>query len=53
MNDSTIRWDLFWKAVDAQNSAALDQWLSRWAFADDAVRLSMRRSIQNGNSFRS
>lgn len=48
MNDTTIRWDLFWQAAGKQDSAGLDQWLARWVFADDAVRLSMRPSTRNG-----
>ena len=40
MNDSFIRWHLFWQAVSNQEPARLDEWLARWVFADDAVRLS-------------
>lgn len=48
MNVCIIGWDLFWEASNKQHSAGLDKWLDRWVFADDAVRLSMRPTIQGG-----
>src|ERR1700741_1514298 len=46
MNDALIRWHLFWQAVSNQEPARLDEWLARWVFADDAVRLSRKRNTE-------
>jgi hypothetical protein len=42
MKISVIAWHLFWEAVRNQRVGNLDQWLRRWVFDDDGVRLSMK-----------
>ena len=51
MKVSLIAWRLFWEAFDKQDLAGLDEWLGRWIFTDDGVRLSMRTQLlKTGNS---
>jgi hypothetical protein len=38
--------------VNKQEPAHLDKWLARWVFADDAVRLAMKRNTQDGGPSR-
>lgn len=42
MRIAEIDWPLFWEALERLEPAARDHWLSRWVFADDAVKLSLR-----------
>ena len=42
MKIAEIDWPLFWQAWRQQNPFEREQWLARWVFADDAVKLSMR-----------
>jgi hypothetical protein len=40
MRIAEIDWPLFWQALTSLDPATRDHWLSRWVFADDAVKLS-------------
>jgi hypothetical protein len=40
MRIAEIDWPLFWQALNSLDPATRDHWLSRWVFADDAVKLS-------------
>jgi hypothetical protein len=42
MKMAEIDWQLFWQAWRQQNDARREQWLERWVFDDQRVRLSMR-----------
>ena len=42
MRVAEIDWPLFWQALAKLEPATRDRWLSRWVFADDAVKLSLR-----------
>jgi hypothetical protein len=42
MKVAAIDWQLFWQAWREQDLSSQGDWLARWVFADDGVRLSMR-----------
>lgn len=42
MRIAEIDWPLFWQALNRLDPATRDHWVSRWVFADDAVKLSRR-----------
>ena len=44
MKDSSIQWHLFWQALNKLETTRPDEWLARWVFADDAVRLSRKKT---------
>ena len=41
MEASTIPWHVFLDTCNETNTAALDEWLQRWTFADDGVMPSV------------
>jgi len=47
MKTAEIDWQLFWQAASQQTNEGKNSWLRRWAFADDSVRLSMRRLVRD------
>ena len=41
MEACTIPWHVFLETCNETNTAALDEWLQRWTFADDGVMPSV------------
>jgi hypothetical protein len=48
MKVSVIPWHVFFEACEREKSGTLGQWLQRWVFADDGVRVSPEQSVQKG-----
>ena len=42
MKIAEIGWPLFWQAWRQQKAFERERWLERWAFGDEAVKLSRR-----------